>query len=236
MLAEHLGQPLTRVPDPFGTHDSFGAHNNARLRRFLDTFGFDYEFRSATECYTRGPLRRDAAARAGALRRGDGDHAAVAARRALGRATRRSCRSTRSPATSCRCRSTRCEAGSRHHRVARPGTGERYETPVTGGHAKLQWKPDWAMRWVALGVDYEMAGKDLIDSVKLSGQDRPRARRRAAGGLQLRALPRREGPEDLEVEGQRPDHRRVARPTARRKAWPCSCTTSRARPSACTST
>ncbi len=51
-----------------------------------------------------------------------------------------------------------------------PGTGERFETPVTGGHAKLQWKPDWAMRWVALGVDYEMAGKDLIDSVKLSGE------------------------------------------------------------------
>ena len=51
-----------------------------------------------------------------------------------------------------------------------PETGERFETPVTGGHAKLQWKPDWAMRWVALGVDYEMAGKDLIDSVKLSGE------------------------------------------------------------------
>jgi lysyl-tRNA synthetase, class I len=49
-----------------------------------------------------------------------------------------------------------------------PETGKRFETPVTGGHAKLQWKPDWAMRWVALGVDYEMAGKDLIDSVKLS--------------------------------------------------------------------
>jgi lysyl-tRNA synthetase class 1 len=51
-----------------------------------------------------------------------------------------------------------------------PQTGERFETPVTGGHAKLQWKPDWAMRWVALGVDYEMAGKDLIDSVKLSSE------------------------------------------------------------------
>jgi lysyl-tRNA synthetase class 1 len=49
-------------------------------------------------------------------------------------------------------------------------TGEKFETPVTGGHCKLQWKPDWAMRWCALGVDYEMAGKDLIDSVKLSGE------------------------------------------------------------------
>ena len=60
-----------------------------------------------------------------------------------------------------------------------PETGERFETPVTGGHCKLQWKPDWAMRWVALGVDYEMAGKDLIDSVKLSGEICPRAGRRS---------------------------------------------------------
>ncbi|MCW9002013.1 MAG: lysine--tRNA ligase, partial [Rhodospirillales bacterium] len=54
MVAQHLGKPLTSVPDPFGTHDSFGAHNNARLQAFLDAFGFEYEFRSATECYKRG--------------------------------------------------------------------------------------------------------------------------------------------------------------------------------------
>src|SRR6202795_819346 len=54
MLAQHLGKPLTAVPDPFGTHDSFGAHNNARLRAFLDTFGFDYEFVSSTDYYRSG--------------------------------------------------------------------------------------------------------------------------------------------------------------------------------------
>src|SRR6202008_3672751 len=54
LVAQHLGKPLTRVPDPFGTHPSFGAHNNARLRAFLDTFGFDYEFMSSTQCYTSG--------------------------------------------------------------------------------------------------------------------------------------------------------------------------------------
>src|SRR5436190_5569180 len=59
MLAEHLGKPLTRIPDPFGTHESFGAHNNARLRAFLDSFGFDYEFASSTEYYASG--RFDAA-------------------------------------------------------------------------------------------------------------------------------------------------------------------------------
>jgi lysyl-tRNA synthetase class 1 len=55
-------------------------------------------------------------------------------------------------------------------RWADPATSEEFETPVTGGHCKLQWKPDWAMRWYALKVDYEMAGKDLIDSVKLSSR------------------------------------------------------------------
>ena len=90
-----------------------------------------------------------------------------------------------------------------------PDTRERMTTPVTGGHAKLQWKPDWAMRWLALGVDYEMAGKDLIDLVKLSGEI-PRAGRHPAGRVQLRALPRRQGAEDLQVEGQRINHRGVA--------------------------
>src|ERR1700719_4292283 len=54
MVAAHLGKPLTQVPDPFGTHPSFGAHNNARLRAFLDAFGFEYEFLSSTQCYTSG--------------------------------------------------------------------------------------------------------------------------------------------------------------------------------------
>ena len=54
MVARHLGKPLTAIPDPFGTHESFGHHNNARLRSFLDGFGFDYAFKSATECYTSG--------------------------------------------------------------------------------------------------------------------------------------------------------------------------------------
>ena len=66
MLEKHLGKPLTAVPDPFGTHPSFGAHNNARLRAFLDTFGFDYEFASSTDYYKSGQIRRHAAARAGA--------------------------------------------------------------------------------------------------------------------------------------------------------------------------
>ncbi len=80
MLEQHLGKPLTQVPDPFGTHPIFGEHNNARLRAFLDHFGFDYEFLSSTRMLQIRPLRRGAAQGAGALRQSDGDHAAVAAR------------------------------------------------------------------------------------------------------------------------------------------------------------
>ena len=84
MLAQHLGKPLTRVPDPFGTHPCFGEHNNARLRAFLDQFGFEYEFMSATDCYRSGRFDATLLKMLERLRQGDGDHAAVAARGAGG--------------------------------------------------------------------------------------------------------------------------------------------------------
>jgi lysyl-tRNA synthetase, class I len=169
LLASALGKPLTQVPDPFGTHASFGAHNNARLRAFLDTFGFEYEFVSATECYQSG---RFDAALLSVLERYDAVMDIMLA------SLRQERRQTYSPFLPLHPKTgivmqvpieeRRPDAGTILWRD--PETGERFETPVTGGHAKLQWKPDWAMRWVALGVDYEMAGKDLIDSVKLSGE------------------------------------------------------------------
>ncbi|NNM71693.1 lysine--tRNA ligase [Enterovirga aerilata] len=169
MLARHIGQPLTSVPDPFGTHPSFGEHNNARLRAFLDSFGFDYEFMSATECYRSGRFDRTLLLM---LERYDDVMAIMLP-------SLRSERSqTYSPFLPLHPRTgqvmlvpieeVRRDAGTLVWRD--PDSGERFETPVTGGQAKLQWKPDWAMRWVALGVDYEMAGKDLIDSVKLSSE------------------------------------------------------------------
>ena len=169
LLQASLNLPLTRVPDPFGTHESFGAHNNAELRRFLDTFGFDYEFRSATDCYRSGVF--DDALRLVL----DRYEAVMAIMLPSLRAERSASYSPFLPihpvsghVMQVPIDEVRPSAGTIVWRD--PATGERYETPVTGGHAKLQWKPDWAMRWVALGVDYEMAGKDLIDSVKLSGQ------------------------------------------------------------------
>jgi lysyl-tRNA synthetase, class I len=169
MLTKHLGKPLTRVPDPFGTHPSFGEHNNARLRSFLDTFGFEYEFYSSTQCYTSGrfdetllkilecfdgvmdimlPSLRDERAQTYSPFLPIDPHSGIV---------------LQVPVTA-----HDAKAGTITYED--PDTKAAVTTPVTGGRCKLQWKPDWAMRWVALGIDYEMAGKDLIDSVKLSGE------------------------------------------------------------------
>jgi lysyl-tRNA synthetase class 1 len=169
MLEQHLGKPLTKVPDPFGTHPSFGEHNNARLRAFLDTFGFDYEFLSATQCYKSGRFDE-------ALLKMLAHFDKVMA--IMLPSLREERAQTYSPFLPIDPRSgVVLQVPVLAHDAARgtityeePGTEERFTVPVTGGRCKLQWKPDWAMRWVALGVDYEMAGKDLIDSVKLSGE------------------------------------------------------------------
>jgi lysyl-tRNA synthetase, class I len=169
MVAQHLGKPLTKVPDPFGTHDSFAAHNNARLRAFLDQFGFDYEFMSATACYTSG---RFDAALLKVLERFDQVMAVMLPSLREERAQTYSPFLPISPKTGIvlQVPVVAHDAGAGTITYEEPDSGERIVTLVTGGRCKLQWKPDWAMRWLALGVDYEMAGKDLIDSVKLSGQ------------------------------------------------------------------
>jgi lysyl-tRNA synthetase class 1 len=169
LVAAHLGKPLTQVPDPFGTHPSFGEHNNARLRAFLDAFGFDYEFMSSTACYTSG---RFDMALLKVLERFERVMAIMLPSLREERAATYSPFLPISPRTGVVLQvpilAHDARAGTLSYED--PDTKERVTTPVTGGRCKLQWKPDWAMRWVALGVDYEMAGKDLIDSVKLSGE------------------------------------------------------------------
>jgi len=169
LLAVHLGKPLTKVPDPFGTHPSFGAHNNARLRAFLDAFGFDYEFLSSTQCYASG--RFDAALLA-VLARFEEVMAIMLPSLRAERAETYSPFLPICPRTGVVLQVPIVDRDAAAGTISYddPETGARMTTPVTGGRCKLQWKPDWAMRWVALGVDYEMAGKDLIDSVKLSGE------------------------------------------------------------------
>ena len=168
MLAEYLGKPLTKIPDPFGTHESFAHHNNAMLRRFLDRFGFDYDFASSTEYYSSG--RFDDALRQ-ILRHWDDILGVMLP--TLGEERRQ----TYSPVLPVSPTSGRVLQVPVTVVDADAGTiaftdedGARVEQSALGGLSKLQWKVDWAMRWVALAVDYEMSGKDLIDSVTQSSK------------------------------------------------------------------
>src|SRR6202166_994822 len=169
MLSKHLGKPLTTVPDPVGPHPSCGAHNNARLRAFLDTFGFDYEFASSTDYYSSGKFD---AALMRVLERLEQVMAIMLPSLREERAASYSPFLPISPRTGEVLYVPIVEHDLKAGTISYddPETRERMTLPVTGGHCKLQWKPDWAMRWFALGIDYEMAGKDLIDSVKLSGK------------------------------------------------------------------
>ena len=156
------------MPDPFGSNRSFAAVNNARLCAFLDQFGFEYEFVSSTDYYHAG--RFDEGIR-GVLRHYD---AIMGVMLPTLRAERRA---TYSPVLPISPRSGRVLQVPVEVVDAHVGTiafedegGERILQTALGGRSKLQWKVDWAMRWVALGVDYEMAGKDLIDSVVQSSK------------------------------------------------------------------
>ena len=168
MLAENLGRPLTKIPDPFGTHESFAAHNNAMLRHFLDRFGFDYEFVSATDRYLGGAF--DEVIRK-VLHGWDAILGVMLP--TLGEDRRK----TYSPLLPISPTSGRVLQVPVEVVDAQAGLiafddedGTRIRQSALGGLGKLQWKVDWAARWVALGVDYEMSGKDLIDSVTQSAK------------------------------------------------------------------
>jgi len=169
-MAAFIGKPLTQVPDPFGSdHGSFGAANNARLCAFLDHFGFEYEFVSASETYQSG---RFDAMLLKMLENYDKVMAIILP--TLGE-ERRATYSPFLPISPVSGKVLQVPLTGRNVaagtiRYIEPDTGEEVETLVTGGRVKCQWKADWALRWAALGIDYEMAGKDLIDSVTLSSK------------------------------------------------------------------
>jgi lysyl-tRNA synthetase, class I len=168
-LEKHLDKPLSRVPDPFGKFDSFSAHNNAMLRAFLDRFGFQYEFLSATDCYAQGRFDETLLVMLAAY-----DKVMEIILPTLGPERR----ATYAPFLPVCPRTGKVlQVPMIERNVAAgtivyldPQTGAKVETKVTGGAVKCQWKADWAMRWTALHVDYEMAGKDLIESVVLSSK------------------------------------------------------------------
>ncbi len=167
MLTENLGKPLSRIPDPFEKYESFAHHNNAMLREFLDRFGFEYEFLSSTTFYEGGKF--DDALK-NVLRNYQGIMDIMLPTLRAERAA------TYSPVLPVSAKSgvvlqvpltvVDAEAGL----VSYVDDGETVTQSILGGQAKLQWKVDWAMRWVALGVDYEMYGKDLTDSGIQSGK------------------------------------------------------------------
>ncbi len=167
-LEAFIDIPLTKVPDPFGTHESFAHHNNARLRAFLDQFGFDYDFRSSTEEYESGAF--DAMLLRMLEKYDDVMNIILPT---IGDERKQ----TYSPFLPISPKSGKVLYVPMLERDAKAGTvifedetGEKVKAKVTGGAVKLQWKADWAGRWFALGVDYEMAGEDLTESTKLSSR------------------------------------------------------------------
>ena len=166
MLTKDLNLPLSKVRDPFGVADSFADYNNSKLREFLDSFNFEYEFLSSTQCYKSGRFDE-------ALIRvlNNYDEIMEIMLPSLGD-DRRKNYSPFLPISQISGQVLQTKIIERNNKkgtiVYQEPSGERIEIPVTKGNVKLQWKPDWAMRWWALGVDYEMHGKDLIPSADLA--------------------------------------------------------------------
>jgi lysyl-tRNA synthetase class 1 len=168
-ISQYIGKPLTEVPDPFGKYKSFGEHNNNRLKDFLDRFNFDYQFISSTEYYKKGrfnPVLLDILK----------NHEKIinVVKPILGN-ERRNSYSPFLPI--CKDSGIVLQVKIDEVDIMRgtilyidPNTNKETETEITNGNVKLQWRADWAMRWKALKINYEMSGKDLIDSVKLSSQ------------------------------------------------------------------
>ena len=157
-LTAHLQRPLTSVPDPFEEYESFGHHNNAMLRRFLDTFGFEYDFISATEFYQSGQFDQILLR---AVEKYDDIMKVMLA------SLREERQKTYSIFLPIHPETGRVLYVPMKSVDAKNGTitfdteeGEEMTLPVTGGNVKLQWKPDFGARWAALGVDFEMYGKD----------------------------------------------------------------------------
>jgi lysyl-tRNA synthetase, class I len=170
MMHQHLDQPLSKVPDPYGCgHRSFADHNNNLLREFLDRFGFDYEFLASSDCYGSG---RFDVTLCQVLRKYDEIMEVMLP------TLREERRKTYSPVLPISRTSGKVlqvpvkvvDAEQGLVSYTDPASGETVEQSILSGGAKLQWKVDWAIRWVALGVDYEMSGKDLIDSVTQSSK------------------------------------------------------------------
>lgn len=183
MLIEHLGKPLSDVPDPFGEQESFAAYNNAKLCSFLDSFGFEYDFKSSRDQYRGGVFNEGLerimdnyeAIRALVTKDLSPDHAQtwspfqpICPECGRVNTTRVESINVEDKTISFSCKKS-FNAKRAGEKIPVRGCGYEGTVPVTDGHVKVGWKVDWALRWYVLGVDYEMYGKDLIDSARVSG-------------------------------------------------------------------
>ncbi len=169
MLREFLGKPLTAIPDPFGKYESFGHHNNAKLRSFLDEFNFDYQFVSSTEKYKNGDFNSTI------LDIFENYQKILDIILPTLRTERKETYSPFLPIseTSGEVLQVKIEEYKMDSKTIvykDPSINKLVETEVINGKCKLQWKVDWAMRWMSFGVDYEMCGKDLTESVELGSK------------------------------------------------------------------
>ncbi len=163
---EFLHKPLCHIPDPYGKAQSFAQGNNDRLKAFLEAFGFDYTFISAQDAYTSGRFDK-------MLLKILKHHDKIVnlLLPTLGEKRRKTYSPFLpiSPTTGRLLQTKILETHPNHGTVVfQDEQGKLTELPVTGGQCKLQWKADWGMRWAALGIDFEMYGKDLIESAALA--------------------------------------------------------------------
>ena len=165
LLEENLHKPLTQVPDPFNKFESFGEHNNEMLKNFLNNFGFNYTFKSSSSLYKSGFFNSSLQ-----LILKNYDNIMNIILPTLGKERQK----TYSPFLPICPNSGHVleipvlEINENDSKIVFDNKGEKLETSIMDGNCKLQWKVDWAMRWYALEVDFEMYGKDLIESAILS--------------------------------------------------------------------
>ncbi len=169
MLEKYIGKPLTSIPDPFEKYESFGHHNNAKLKSFLDNFNFDYSFVSSTEKYNSGYFDKTL------LILLENYKKILEIILPTLRDERKATYSPFLPISEITGNVLQVKIDEYKPKdgtvvYTEPTSNQKVETLVTGGKCKLQWKVDWAMRWTALDVDYEMCGKDLVESVDMASK------------------------------------------------------------------
>ena len=167
ILHENLGKPLSSIPDPFQKYESFSDHNNTMLKNFLNKFEFNYEFKSSTENYKKGVFNES-------LKRVMEKYDLIM--QTILPTLRQERRKTYCPFLPI-CPETgkvleipMIEMNKEKSIIVFDNNGKKLEINILNGNSKLQWKVDWAMRWFTFDVDFEMYGKDLIESAILSSK------------------------------------------------------------------